>query len=159
MEQLDIFAHTLTDFEQQEPPPIPPKELPFPIGAIVLVADLVERDRLAFVGIVQGYDQSGMVQIDVGIPGSISLYSCSEDRLTHYDGVVSQWRMKNAVICDRVDCSPRSENQPFTCALCGARSRHHWWYTGAMATEASQPRWPNAMWFPAGYDPNTKNYG
>lgn len=127
------------------------------IGMVVLVDALAQNDRRPLAtGCIIGLKQTGMVVVDVGIPGNP--YTCAPERLTKYDGVVNLWRLGQMAVCDRPGCQPHQSARPFTCQLCEARSRPHWWYVGEMSAEAHAPRWPDAVWFPAGYDPNERRF-
>ena len=137
-----------------EPPQaIAPDEAPrqFTAGDIVVISQLDSEEFFA-AGPVVGYTGLGMVQVDIGIPGQ--LYTCSEERLRAYDGVVALWRLGAAASCDRPDCRPKTQPKPFQCRVCERQARPWWWDVGDMAMKPAKPRWPDAMWFPAGYDPN-----
>lgn len=146
--------------------PIFPESAKFAAGDIVTIAPLhwektVNRKpvqcstRTTLAGCVVGYNPVGMVLVQLGVGEP---YACSEERCIKYDGVVSLWRLGEAVTCDRPDCQPKQSAKPFTCSLCEARSTPWWWYVGEMSTETKQPRWPDAVWFPSNYDPNTRSF-
>ncbi|MEM9149126.1 MAG: hypothetical protein AAGB19_01550 [Cyanobacteria bacterium P01_F01_bin.3] len=85
----------------------------------------------ALAGSVMGYNAVDMVLVNLGVPSNP--YICSEERLQKYAGVISLWRLRS-------DLSPP------------------WWYVGHMATEPSAPKWPDAVWFPSNYNPNTQKF-
>jgi hypothetical protein len=141
----------------QEATPDLPKAIAQPQPAIAhqfQIGDVVTVKGLQWAGQVVGFaDDIGMVQVEIGLSGP---YTCGEHRLTAYTGVISLWRLGSATCCERPGCQPHQSARPFDCSICGDLSQPYWWYVGEMSTEARSPHWPDAMWFPANYDPNTK---
>ena len=128
-----------------------PKTAKFAAGDVVLI------DGLTWAGQVIGpAEVDGMLLINIGVPGNP--YCCSECRVSKYTGVVSLWRLGQATVCDRLDCHPEQHAKLFTCPQCDRRSEPHWWYVGHMADGPRSPKWPDAVWFPAGYDPNRRSF-
>lgn len=130
----------------------------FAAGDIVTIAPLrpEQKDKSCApsirAGVVVSHSSSGYVRVDVGAPGNA--LECTEERLAKYGGVVSLWRLGQATYCDRSNCKPHCTARPFTCSVCGSCSIPQWWYVGQMSAEPSKPKWPDAVWFPANYDPN-----
>ena len=172
IEQLDFLVWAANNPQPEAPIAIAPKPMPineaeppesleaiapaetprpFATGDIVVISQL-NSDEFFAAGSVVSYTPLGMVQVDIGIPGQ--LYTCSEDRVRRYEGVVCSWRLGAAASCDRPDCEPKTKAEPFQCSVCGQGARPWWWHIGDMALKPVKPRWPNAMWYPAGYDPN-----
>ena len=136
------------------PQAIAPPDLGFSIGDVVSVAPRTGDRPFMFMGQVVAIKHNLVgVQIGVGEP-----YFCSPTRCTQYTGVVSLWRLGAAIICDHPDCRPQQSARPFDCSVCGERSRPNWWYVGHMATKTSSPKWPDAVWYPADYDPNHQEF-
>lgn len=122
--------------DAQQPDPAP--AVKFAPSDIVTIAPLrwekagkPHATTIHFAGSVVGYSPGGMVLVNIGVGQP---YPCSEKRLTKYTGVVSLWRWWGG-------------DSP------------HWSYAGTMSVEPFKPRWPDAMWFPAGYDPNESRSG
>jgi len=152
-----LVGVTVTDYGIMPDPPAPQADCQFAPGEVVAVAKLTNDETMFYGSVVAPAKVDGMVLVNIGIPSNP--YCCSEGRLTRYDGVVALWRLGEATICDRPDCQPKQNAKPFACPQCEARSQPHWWYVGEMSTEPSTPRWPDAVWFPANYDPNTRSFG
>ncbi|MEO1208564.1 MAG: hypothetical protein AAFX78_03395 [Cyanobacteria bacterium J06638_20] len=131
-----------------------PKDAKFAPGDVVTVTHLNSEQFMA-AGPVAGYDGNGQLLVSIGLSEP---YICSESRATAYDGVVMLWRLGQAAVCDRSGCALPRNLTPFTCQQCNARSQPHWWFTGNVGLQRSTPRWPDAMWFPADYDPNTRRF-
>ncbi|MEM6433225.1 MAG: hypothetical protein AAF773_05115 [Cyanobacteria bacterium P01_D01_bin.115] len=145
-----------------QPPKPPPqtgssglsKDAKFTIGDVVTVTHL-NSDRFMAAGPVAGYDRNGQPLVYIGLSEP---YACSESRATTYTGVVMLWRLGQAAVCDLPDCALPRDLAPFACQQCNARSEPHWWFTGNVGLQCLKPRWPDAMWFPTGYDPNTRRF-
>lgn len=134
-------------------PPLPPvNKTGLSVGDVVVVAPVsVHGNPMG--GQIQGFTKAGMVLVNVGIPGNP--YTCSATRLT-VATTVALWRLGSAVQCDRSDCKFQRGVITFSCDDCGKRSEPLWWYVGAMGLQPTSPKWPDAVWFPAGYDPNAR---
>ena len=144
----------------ENPPPesAKPLEHEFAVGDIVLVAAISPSEKHPFMaaGKISGLLGTDFLQVMIG---QNQPYACCYTRLTKYSGTLSLWRLGSTAHCDREDCKPRHNIQPFDCSVCGDRSQPEWFYTGTMSLDQDlQPKWPDAMWFPADYDPNTKEF-
>ncbi|MGD1939965.1 MAG: hypothetical protein ACFB0G_01505 [Leptolyngbyaceae cyanobacterium] len=131
-----------------------PKDAKFALGEVVAMTHL-NSNRFMAAGPVVGYDRNGQLLVSIGLSEP---YTCSESRATAYTGVVSLWRLGQAATCDRPDCALTRGLVPFTCQQCNTQSQPHWWFTGNVGLQCIKPRWPDAMWFPADYDPNTRRF-